>query len=404
MLRIPGVAVMAICLLAAGTEAQANSPPPGPAPIVAFSAGAAGGDSVAFELFRGNRIFLKGTVNGHPVDIMLDSAAERTVMDRSLAQELGMKSAGTMQAPAATSMETFDVIKDTDVSVAGLTLGKLSIWGGDLKFTAAQVGHKIDLVLGAEAFKAALVDIDFEARRIAFHDPAKFHIPPGFRSMAVVPEPGSDGIRTIMLSIEGKAPVATIFDLGSSIPMTISQPYEQAEQFLNGRPSTDILAGGVGGLTPHDVATLHSIKLGDTELRDVPAMFNRGADELPRTGALVGIDVFSRFRLITDYRHDALYLQPNAAAMTQPFLKDRTGLRAAFAGDHLQVVYVSKGSPAERDGWKAGDTVVAINGQKIGPEYSTSALAQWKNGPAGTKVELTRGDGSKQTLTLAEYY
>ncbi len=159
MSKISTLAAMAICLLVAGTAAYANmSVEPAPSPEATFSTG---GDSASFEMFRGNRIFLKGAVNGHPVDIMLDSAAERTVIDRALAQELGLKSTGTMQEPAATTMETFDVYSGVDVSVGGLALHKLSIWGGDLKFTAAQLGHPLGLVLGAEAFKAALVDIDF---------------------------------------------------------------------------------------------------------------------------------------------------------------------------------------------------------------------------------------------------
>ncbi len=119
-----------------------------------------------------------------------------------------------MNIPTATTTESVAVFKGVNVSVGGLALRNLSVWGDDLQPTGAQLGRPLRLVLGAEAFRAALVDIDFESHRIAFHNPKTFHIPPGFDRL-VLRARESNGIPTTMVSIEGRAPVSAIFDLGS---------------------------------------------------------------------------------------------------------------------------------------------------------------------------------------------
>jgi len=61
------------------------------------------------------------------------------------------------------------------------------------------------------------------------------------------------------------------------------------------------------------------------------------------------------------------------------------------------------GCPAAQTGWKEGDEITAINGQKIGPAYPCSPLSRWAGGPAGTEVTLSLADGSTRKLKLADY-
>jgi C-terminal processing protease CtpA/Prc len=68
------------------------------------------------------------------------------------------------------------------------------------------------------------------------------------------------------------------------------------------------------------------------------------------------------------------------------------------------VLLVAPGSPAAETGWKQGDEITAIDGQKIGPAYSGSPLSRWARGPAGSEVTLTLADGSTRKLTLADYF
>jgi S1-C subfamily serine protease len=68
------------------------------------------------------------------------------------------------------------------------------------------------------------------------------------------------------------------------------------------------------------------------------------------------------------------------------------------------VVHVAQGGPAALAGWRDGETITAVNGMAIGPDYVARGLAQWRYGPVGAKVELSMSDGSKRTIVLQRYY
>jgi hypothetical protein len=186
--------------------------------------------------------------------------------------------------------------------------------------------------------------------------------------------------------------------------IAVSSDSVRKTNLLSGRASTDNLAGGVGGLSVHDVTMLKTVKLGGIELHDVPALINRADDEEPLQGANVGMDIFRRFRVITDYPNSRLLLGVDPVAVAAPFQRDRSGLRALFAGDRLRVGLVSRGSPAAADGWKTGEEIVAIDGEAISPAFLSGPHAKWSSGRPGDIVDLTLADGSRRRLTLKDYF
>ena len=85
-------------------------------------------------------------------------------------------------------------------------------------------------------------------------------------------------------------------------------------------------------------------------------------------------------------------------------LAGRAGLNTVFEGDHLRVVYVAPGSPAEAAGWKAGEQVTAIDGKPIGAGYNGSDQSLWLYGAAGKAVTLKTADGAVRKLVLKDYF
>jgi predicted metalloprotease with PDZ domain len=144
-----------------------------------------------------------------------------------------------------------------------------------------------------------------------------------------------------------------------------------------------------------------------TRMMDVPAAFPDAGDNAAnsdQTAGNVGLYVLSRFHLITDYPHDALWLTAEPKAIVEPFARNRTGLDLTPSPDRLVVMLVRPGSPAEQNGWKEGAEIIAIDGHKVDALFSGSALSRWSEQPAGTDVALTLADGSIRHLTLADYY
>jgi hypothetical protein len=367
---------------------------------VSFAAGPA--SPVAFEFFRNQRIVLPVEVNGQPVDALLDSGAGIVTLDKAFAARIGVKPDSAMSIKGAANSVQAGIANGVTIKVGGLTLKNVRVAIIDLSQVAAGLGRPLPLVLGRDAFEAAIVDIDFPGRRIAFHNPAAFSKPAGAVRLPLTET--SEKVREVPASVEGAAPGPATFDLGSGSPLSISLDYAKAHGLLTDRPKGQALAGGVGGLTVHDMATVRSVRLGTVELKDVPATINRSPTELPATGLNLGMPLLSRFRLIIDYGHDELLLVPNAQAVAAPFRKDRAGLGTMFASDRLRVMFVSPGSPAEKAGWKVGEQIKAIDGEVVSPGYYAGPHAAWQSGPRGHSVELTLDDGSKRRLILDDYF
>jgi C-terminal processing protease CtpA/Prc len=63
-----------------------------------------------------------------------------------------------------------------------------------------------------------------------------------------------------------------------------------------------------------------------------------------------------------------------------------------------------KNSPAEQSGWKTGDAICTVDGQKIDAAHPSQALVTWSVAPAGTVVRLGMCDGTQRTLTARSFY
>jgi hypothetical protein len=357
-----------------------------------------------FEFFDGERIFIPSTVNGHPVKLILDSGAGISVLDSTYAKSVNIKGGGSVGVMGVGGSSSMQLAPNLHVKMGGLTLSPITAGLIDLSGVSADMGHPMPLVLGKEVLNQLVIDIDFQRHKIAFRDPQDFSAPPG----AVRLELGrhSDN-HTVPVSVDGAAPVPFDFDLGNGSPLIVYAAYRDQAHLLDGKRQSLTLTGGVGGTHPDKMATVGSIALGGVQMTQIPAAFPDAGDDAvssDRTAGNIGLPVFERFRLMTDYPHNAIWLIPNASALAEPFRKDRSGLYVTPAGDRLKVLLVAPGSPAAQAGWKDGDEITAVDGQKIGPAYSGSSLSWWAERLAGTEVTLSLADGSTRKLTLADYF
>ncbi|HEX3363646.1 aspartyl protease family protein [Phenylobacterium sp.] len=357
-----------------------------------------------FDLYENERIFIPATVEGRPVELLLDSGAGITALDSGFAKQAGIKADGSVGVMGVGGSSTMQLAPNIEVKLGGLTLSHITAGLIDLSGVAASMGRPLPLILGKEVLNELVVDIDFQRRKIAFRDPNGFSGSPGAVRLVL----GKHGDNhTVPVSVEGAAPVPFDFDLGNGSPLIVYGAYRDRAHLLDGKAQSLTLTSGVGGAKSDKMATVSSITLGGVQLASVPAAFpDAGNDAVSsdRTAGNIGLPVFRRFRLITDYMHNAIWLTPDASALAEPFPKRRSGLMVSQDGERLKVILVAPGSPAAQAGWKAGAEITAIDGQKIGPGYLGSPLSHWSEGAPGTEITLSLADGSIRKLTLADYY
>jgi hypothetical protein len=366
-----------------------------------FSEGASSTGWIPFEFFGGTRIFIPAKVNGHDIVVLLDSGAQTSVIDKGVAQSIGLKPNGEANLQGAGGDETAAIVDGVTVEVGDLKLSNLTVASIDLQSLAAGLGHSLPFVLGDELFRELAVDIDFANRRIAFRDPARITRPQGAAELPLVTVLG---IRSIPVSVDGAPPVQLEFDLGNNSPLLVFPSYAKAHGLPEGRTSQKF-GGGAGGTHSQTIASLGKLELGGVAFTNVPTVFPPDTVSSANSDLIsgnVGLPIFSRFHIVIDYAHDRVWMTPEPHA-SAPFPKDRMGLLVLPKDGAFEVGFVSPGSPADEAGLKAGDRIRAING-KPPSAWPHDALIRLGEKAAGTRVELTMADGKVRRLTLKAYF
>jgi membrane-associated protease RseP (regulator of RpoE activity) len=371
---------------------------PGHAPIappkVSFALTPA---SIPFELFRGQRIILSGTVNGHSTPMMLESGAGMTVIDQAYAKQIGLAGGTTIQVRGATGESPAQIASGVSLAAGSLHLDNLSVLIVDLSAIARSVGRPIPVLLGSEAFKAGTVTVDFPRSHLTFADRSKFTPPPVATRVALGER---QRIPTIDVSVAGLPPVTADLDLGNNGTLIVSNSFWKDQPMLSSLRHAQWATGGVGGMKVSRQVTVPSVDFAGRRFLNVPAILNDDPQTLPLTGANVGVGMFKPFVATFDFAGQVIYLEGPKEVRALP--RERAGVRTELDGDHLDVVYVSPEGPAAAAGLKVGDDIVAIDGRAVGHDYYSRA--EWSYGAAGRAVTLARADGSKLIVKLRDYY
>lgn len=352
-----------------------------------------------FNLDTDSHIRFGVMVNGRPATAILDSGATRTVVGYELAKQLALHLEPGFQASGLTRGIKGHFARNLEVLFGGVRMPIPKVAVVDLSAIGAASRNPIDLVLGQEIFEQRIVDIDFPSHRLCFRDPGRA-ISDAY-PVQVPLRRATDGMRTIAISLEGRTPIQASIDLGSNVPLYVSPDYCAAVRMLDGKKWSTSLTAGAEGPEIGQVAALSRLEMADIEINDIPVAVP--ATWKHHSPALIGLPILRRFRMITDFARDVLWLMADRQLVRTPFAKDRSGMGTVPAGDRLRIVHVAPSSPAEEIGLKIGDEILSINGRRVDAEYLRSGRREGKK-ETGTSFILGLSDGSERRMVLADYY
>lgn len=367
------------------------------------SEGAPDSGPIAFDLYAGTRIYIPATVNGTATEVLLDSGAEMTVLDKTFAESLGLELEGDVAAVGTGGVGEARFARGVTLDLGGIAFTDRTVAVIDLAAIGQALGRPLPVILGKDAFNGLVVDIDFPTRRLTFHEPEGYVPPAGATELTLV---SSGAIRAVPVSIEGRAPVLFDFDTGNGGALILYPAYAEAEGLLDGRPATTVMSGAVGGVRESGLATIRSLEIGGFEVRDIPTVFppaGPSAVDADRTAGNIGMGVLGRFRLVTDFANNRLWLSATPEALAAPFAKDRLGMGIRLDPGVIVVTRVSAGSPAEAAGLTPDARIVAVDGSPAA-EMDAAALRTMLTSPAGREVVLTLEDGSTVRLVARDFY
>jgi predicted aspartyl protease len=361
---------------------------------------------IPFEFLGEQHILLAGAVNGHPADMILDTGAEISVVDRTFADSIDLQQADTLHMKGfGGSTESF-LAEGLKLSVGNLSIHQTAVAVADLTDFSVALGQPVPVILGTEAFMQAIVDIDYPNRRIAFRAADNFRYDGPGNTLEL--KHLKRGRHAVEASIEGGASAWYMIDTGSGFTADVYPQLARRLQLLNDRaPTSKWISGGIGGLVEGTTASVLDFSLGGFDLKDVPVWIPDGTDPKSANAdfdGLLGSGILSRFRILFDFGHGRMHLEGGPGWQTRDFSRNRMGLAALPEGEQLLVIFVAPGSPAESAGWQKGMSIATVEGLSGTPGELRAKLRKLSTSAAGTRISLRDQNGTERALVLTRFY
>ncbi|MET4895667.1 aspartyl protease family protein [Sphingomonadaceae bacterium jetA1] len=356
---------------------------------------------ISFQLTPGNQIRFAMTIDGQKVTAILDTGVSFTLLSRSspIAATARIHPGG--EASAIGGAVAIGWMPTHSLALGGLTRRGGGVAVAPLPAMATGDAQPVDLLVGRDLTAGHALDIDYPHKRFRLIASGRMPFTGATAPLSISAE------RRVYESLVGLGTTRLspiIVDTGDGSSLTVTQAGWRAAR-LTGVPVTSAIGFGLAGPSVNDLAIVPDIRLGTLTAREVEVRVEpaKGFSESVGAAGRIGSGFLQRYRVLLDPGAGRMILTPGPHA-NDPALRSTAGLLMGVAGDRLRVLHVMRGGPADKSGWRDGDTICAINGQPIPRDYVDSPLARWTVGKPGTIVRLRGCDGQERVLTLARFY
>ncbi len=355
----------------------------------------------------GDHLLLPVRINQKgPYLFLLDSGAAATILNRSLAKDLGLEITEGMQALGVGGSEVFGACQIDSLDIDGFSIQNLKIYSGDLDALGTALGVDIQGILGYDLFARAVIKLDIRACLMTLIEPTSFKYS---GEGSVVKGEITGGLMQIEATLDEQWTGTFRIDTGAAGALHLHSPFVNRNGLLEAyTPHIEMNTMGAGGTTPTVFTRAKRFDLGgyrfDRPIVTLQTSETGGALAMRDSIGTIGNDIWSRFTIYFDYPRKRIILESNPD-FDVPLHMIRSGISAVRRDAALVVLGTIPGSPGARKKLLPGDRIIAIDGVAI---TSMSDL-DWRaalDGDAGEKVKLKieRDDRVlSRTIRLADY-
>lgn len=265
-----GLIMVSLLLTTAASRAITTTPPQAPAASVV---------SIPFEVANRHIIVKVKVGNSRALSFILDTGDKYAIINLDRAKELGLTLEGEVRmggAGAETSIGAF--VKDSTFTVPGLAgfsqPVNLALPIGRL---ASRLGQDFDGIIGSEFIKEFVVEVDYPARVLRFHNKDKFVYSGPGQSIPVQVNAAGHPILEAEVTPIGSDPVKGKFvlDIGSGGALILHSPFVSQRGLLNPNLKTikAIGMGGAGGKVTGRIGRVSELKIGNFKINTPITMF-----------------------------------------------------------------------------------------------------------------------------------
>ena len=237
-------------------------------------------------------------VNGQAVAALIDTGAQATSIDRSLAETLGLEPAFAPPLVALGAGGHRQVAEGVDLT---LELGEMVF--SAVRAAVVEIGPlaeaemgAVRLVIGQDVLQTVVIDLDFAARTARLRDRAGAGVPAGLTTI-----PARERGRGLEARIRVEETVLDLLvDTGSTAGVSLSETTAQNAGLLDGRGAEQSRRIVLGGVSSGRIVQARSLTVAGRALGQSPVHIyaDQAAPGFPR--GLIGLEILGRERAWVD--------------------------------------------------------------------------------------------------------
>ncbi|MGA0607262.1 aspartyl protease family protein [Phenylobacterium sp. VNQ135] len=262
-------------------------------------------------------IEIDGEVAGHPLRIVVDSGAQFSAIDATLAQSLDLPKAMTlpMLAYGVSGQPSLTHTVRLDLGLQGLAVRGMRAAVLDIAGLSAATGRSFQMLLGRDVLRELVLEADFPRGRVRFHRPSAYSPPPDARQAAVRMVGGAP---VTAVRIEGSAPVDVLVDTGATGVLALSvDAAREAGLLAPGRRVEQAHSVSLGGQSLDRLVRARTVEAAGLTLRGVDVQIYAPSARGPIPRGLLGSGLFRRYRMALDLDGGRLFLIPATARLVR---------------------------------------------------------------------------------------
>ncbi len=329
--------------------------------------------SVPFESY-GTFILVPVQVNGSaPLSFILDTGFNRTLINPKRAKALGLGHTKEFHAGWFTLALTTG--KKTTLQIGGARLENVGGLSPPFSFDELEeaLGRRVDGMFGSDLLQRYVVEIDYAGHTLNLYDPKSYHYVGPEQPIPIRIKNRVSFVECQIIPNVG-GPVAGSFELdtGSDGALDLFHAFVQRHRLLE---STGKMISNwnwtAAGEQEDRIGRMKAFRVGrftfDNPIVEFPTITKGAFGHRSDYAGLLGGEILQRFKLILDYTHKWMVLEPNAR-LAEPFEWDMSGMQLDAMGTDFSTYVVSgvrAQSPGEEAGLQKGDVVIAIDGTPV---------------------------------------